>query len=54
MEFNLLVSFKNAIYLTIKMVVIIISVMILFEWFEGSKLYNKDQKFFNKPLNGII
>ncbi len=50
MEFNFLISLKQAILLTIKMIFIIVFVMILYEWFEKSKFYNKTQEFFNKPL----
>ncbi len=50
MEFNFLTSLKKAIFLSIKMVLIIIVVMILYEFFEKSKLYDKTKNFFNKWL----
>ncbi len=53
MEFNFLISLKNASILSLKMVFIITIVMILYEIFEHSFLYKKTEEFFNKPLKHI-
>ena len=53
MEFNFLTSLGHAVLLSFKMIIIIVGVMIAYEIFEQSNLYEKTQMILNKPLKKI-
>ncbi len=53
MEFNLTLSFVNAFKLSLKLIVVITSLLICYEFFENSKIYGKLEKAFEKPLSKI-
>ena len=53
MEFNFVTSFIHAVLLSLKMIVIIVGVMVAYELFEKSNLYEKTQMIVNKPLKKI-
>jgi hypothetical protein len=53
MEFNLIVSIINAGKLCLKLICLITLLMILYEFFENSKLFSFFEKLLEKPLAKI-
>ena len=53
MEFNFLTSLMNAAKLSLKLILVITILMIIYEFFENSKWYEKLQIFLKKPLSKI-
>lgn len=46
-------SFSNAFYLCLKLTIIIIVLMIVYEFYENSKLYEFTKKIMKKPFSAI-
>ncbi|MGA1863324.1 nucleoside recognition protein [Deferribacter thermophilus] len=53
MEFDLITSATNAFKLSLKLFLVIVFIMIAYEFFEDSKLYNKIQEILQRPLKKV-
>jgi len=50
MDLDIFLSVKNAFYLCLKLTIIIVSLMIVYEFYENSSLYTFSQKILSRPF----
>lgn len=53
MDLDIFLSIKNAFFLCLKLTIIIVSLMVVYEFYENSRLYTFSQKILSRPFAKI-